>query len=588
MSLTPDQVIAKANFSEFQSLNYPSLSEDDAFERFAGGLATKLYGISLPDAEKGLVGATNDGGIDALYIFLNGQEPVTSDSIRLTKRRNALDGIRSGVALDILVVQAKNETTWDTNVFPKIQSALELILKANVTAAELRAFPFNDDVVEKALMLRDLRTRLAPFVPVMRFTVQYVTFAAQSNAVADLYMETKRAQLEEFLQGKLPTGSEVVVEYVGDSEIVTRLRVSNDFTAELVLEKHAVRVNNALVGVVTIANYLKFLRMSGSNVIREELFAVNVRDYAGEKVRVNKAIAETLATDTATEFWWLNNGITILADHASDPVELHWVATNPLIVNGLQTSHVIHEQDLANKITDLRMSQPVLVRLIIESDPDVREAIIRGTNNQTAIASIQLHANDEQQIRIEEYLRHAKWFYERRRYQYRSTAVSASRTRTITDVAQAVMAFRLLEPDTARARPGTLLNSTAGWARVFNENESEELYLKALNVAEAVDKYLRSPAASLIPEDATNSRHYLMAGYALRSSGVKDRTSFDSIPTRQLKSAPKSGELNALHKLLHLHASKLDDGKTARDRIFKGAKLRPAYFDAIFKVNGRI
>ena len=44
---------------------------------------------------------------------------------------------------------------------------------------------------------------------------------------------------------------------------------------------------------------------------------------------------------------------------------------------------------------------------------------------------------------------------------------------------------------------------------------------------------------------------------------------------------------NELHKLLHIEATKLDDGKTARDRIFKGAKLRPAYFAAILKLNAR-
>jgi AIPR protein len=214
--------------------------------------------------------------------------------------------------------------------------------------------------------------------------------------------------------------------------------------------------------------------------MRDELFADNVRDYAGASIGVNNAIAETLAQDTPTEFWWLNNGITLIADGATDPVELEWVVTNPLIVNGLQTSNVIHAQSLGNSITNSRLGQTVLVRLITESEPDVREAIIAGTNNQTAIASIQLHANEEKQLRIEEYLRSHKWYYERRRYQYRGKAIPASRIRTVTDVAQAVMAYRLLDPDTARARPGSLLGTSAGWKRVFSETESEELFLKAV------------------------------------------------------------------------------------------------------------
>ena len=254
-------------------------------------------------------------------------------------------------------------------------------------------------------------------------------------------------------------------------------------------------------------------------------------------------------------------------------------------MNGLQTSNVIQAQAVADKITKERLGQTVLVRLIIESDPSVREAIIAGTNNQTAIASIQLHANEEKQLRLEEYLRTANWYYERRRYQYRGTATPASRICTVTDVAQAVIAFRLLEPDTARARPGSMLRTAAGWKRVFSEDESEDLFLKAINVADRVGTYLRTAEAKKVADDATNGRHYLVSGYSLRSSGVKDLSDFAKVPSSRLKAVPTDDGLNELHKLLYAEAAKLDDGKTARDQIFKGKKLKAAYFEEILKLN---
>jgi hypothetical protein len=67
------------------------------------------------------------------------------------------------------------------------------MLPGDPSAAALRAFPLNDDVVEKALLLRKLRRKLSMLAPVMRVTVQYVTLADQS--LVDSYMETKRAQL---------------------------------------------------------------------------------------------------------------------------------------------------------------------------------------------------------------------------------------------------------------------------------------------------------------------------------------------------------------------------------------------------------
>lgn len=420
-------------------------------------------------------------------------------------------------------------------------------------------------------------------VPVMKVTVQYITYAKQSDL--DSYAETKRAQLENWLGSKLPTGSTSIVEFVGDAEIVTRLRISDNFTSKLIFAKAPVRVVNALVGLVKIGDYVTFLRKPNSTVLREELFAVNVRDYAGSNIRVNSAIAKTLEHDSATEFWWMNNGITIIADAASDPIELEWVATNPPIVNGLQTSNVIHDQALLGKISHARLEEQVLVRLVIESDPEVRESIISGTNNQTTVASIQLHANEEKQLRIEEFLRPQKWYYERRRYQYRGITVPAGRIRTMTDVGQAVMAFRLLEPDTARARPTSLLGTAAGWSKVFDPTESEELYLKALNVTEAVDAYLRTAAAKTIADDRTNARHYLVSGYALRSSAVKTLADFAKVPTSELKAAPTTAQLTELQKVLYVEVNKLDDGKTPKDRIFKGAKLRPAYLQAILKLN---
>lgn len=76
MSDSPDQVIAVGNFKEFKDDNYPKLSEDDAFERFAASLILRPYGSDPADIEEGLVSGKNDGGIDGVFLFLNRNEPV--------------------------------------------------------------------------------------------------------------------------------------------------------------------------------------------------------------------------------------------------------------------------------------------------------------------------------------------------------------------------------------------------------------------------------------------------------------------------------------------------------------------------------
>lgn len=173
----------------------------------------------------------------------------------------------------------------------------------------------------------------------------------------------------------------------------------------------------------------------------------------------------------------------------------------------------------------------------------------------------------------------------RRRFQYRGTTAPASKVRTVTDLAQAVMAYRLLEPDTARARPRSLPGTRHGWDRVFDSNQSEVLFSKALEVAEAVDLYLKTPGAKAIADDATNGRHYLVAGYALRSSNVKTLVDFNNVPTAALIATPSTPALKEIHELLYSEVKKLDDGKIARDQIFKGTKLKSGFFAEILKLN---
>ncbi|MDR2973701.1 MAG: AIPR family protein [Propionibacteriaceae bacterium] len=582
---TPDQAIAKSNFDDYMVLNYPKLSKDDAFERFTMDLALRTAGATPAEIEDGVVSAATDGGIDGFYIVLNGREFVSVNSTRLGRGKDPLSGLNKGVSLDLVIVQSKNQDSWDTNVFPKIQSALTAILDDQKTAADLRAFPLSEKLVEKALAFRKLRSRIATLLPTQSARVLYMTFAPQSHV--DSYMETKREQLESLIRQNLPTGSSVEVAYAGDAELVKRLRVSTEYQGNLKLIGAPIRDEKALVGLVSIEDFLSFVRIEGSKTIRDEMFAVNVRDFAGTNGRVNDAISATLSNDSESAFWWLNNGITIIADQADNPVGTLWVLTNPLIVNGLQTSHVIHDQDLVGKITSNRRKQSLLVRVIPESDQTVRESVIGGTNNQTAISGLQLHANDEKQLRIEDYLRAHGWFYERRRYQYRGMRVSASKIRTPTEVGQAVIAYRLLEPNTARARPATLLGQNAGWTKVFNPDENEELFLKAVVVVDRVDDYLRTPGARGIADDSLNPRYYLVSGYALLASGVRRLEDFAMVPSSALKSSPSDADLTALHTLLYLEVDRLDDKKQAQDRVFKGSDLRVAFLQRVLALNSK-
>ena len=119
----------------------------------------------------------------------------------------------------------------------------------------------------------------------------------------------------------------------------------------------------------------------------DSVFSDNIRGFLDYN-KTNKKIRETLESDYAEYFPFLNNGITIIAEQVKIPKEmqagLYPIETkNPVIVNGLQTTHVIYEVYKKNAI-DLE-NVYVLVRLYETTDPELVSKITDATNTQSPI-----------------------------------------------------------------------------------------------------------------------------------------------------------------------------------------------------------
>jgi hypothetical protein len=119
----------------------------------------------------------------------------------------------------------------------------------------------------------------------------------------------------------------------------------------------------------------------------DSAFSENIRGFLDYN-RTNRKIRETLRSDHAEYFPFLNNGITIIAEQVKIPKEmqagLYPVETrNPVIVNGLQTTHVIYEEYRRNpSVVD---GVHVLVRLYETTDPELVAKITDATNTQSPI-----------------------------------------------------------------------------------------------------------------------------------------------------------------------------------------------------------
>jgi hypothetical protein len=130
-----------------------------------------------------------------------------------------------------------------------------------------------------------------------------------------------------------------------------------------------------------------FITDSQGHIVRH-IFEANVRDYQG-KTQVNEQIQDTLEHPGAEDFWWLNNGVSVLATRATQSGKTITIE-NPEIVNGLQTSTDIHGY-VSSCNTD-REARNILVRAIVPNAPESRDRIIKATNSQTAIPPASLRA----------------------------------------------------------------------------------------------------------------------------------------------------------------------------------------------------
>ncbi|MFI8952859.1 AIPR family protein [Streptomyces sp. NPDC053750] len=95
--------------------------------------------------------------------------------------------------------------------------------------------------------------------------------------------------------------------------------------------------------------YYRFIT-SDNEALRLELFESNVRDYAGSTA-VNNAIGEPLKLGTGEDFWWCNNGVTVVAD-AAQIAGTGIVLEKPQIVNGLD-ARALSEADERGAVVHL-------------------------------------------------------------------------------------------------------------------------------------------------------------------------------------------------------------------------------------------
>lgn len=573
----PDQDVLTAAFTEFKNEHYPDLDDGAAFERFASGELMKEYSPTLSEIAKGIVGDGGDGGIDGFYVVLNENEILDIDSPIVTGQATAIRALTSPT-LDVIVVQSKWSNSWESDPLTRIRDTLTQLMPRTADERELESV-YNTEVMDRTRIYRAAYRSILAKSPLIRVRVYYATKGPEHNLIRASDQRNKAGLLRDAVLPLLPSGGTVDVELLGATEMCAILRTNPATVVPIEFSHDLVRATDSFVGLVKIRDYLKFIHRDGTDELRPGLFESNVRDFAGESGGVNSAIRATATTEGDTSFWWLNNGVTILADHAEDVPPRGVNLTRPLIVNGLQTTNVLHLAGIRGEIPEARLDQSVLVRVVTVADSTTRDAVIAGTNRQTNITSVQLRATELIHTEIEEFLATKGWYYERRKNQYRGLGKPAKRIVSINELAQRMIAISLGRPADARARPSSLVNRQEIYDEIFPDAASRAAYATAVEVMAAVDTFLDSAPAKAIIDDSTNTRFYVATGYVMKKLRIKRAESIRFFNNfSRVQPDPADPQLLTVLKALKTASDTLELGGTlTKDQIFKGAELTPIF-----------
>jgi hypothetical protein len=484
------QVILDDVLKQLHAERAPEMDESEYFEVFCAEQLLKDHDLSYEEIEDGIVDGEHDGGVDAVYSFVNG-DLITEDF--------DAGPFKKDVFIELKIIQSKTSSNYSEATIDKLISITKNLLDLSKDPGSLTQY--NEQVRAKIQKFRDVYRALASRFPVLSIT--YYLAGKRSNVAIPQSILTKGDELKEAAKSHFP-GATVEVEILGAAQLMELARRQPKSVFDLKCVK-SLGIENGAIVLSKLSDFNAFLRDEKGSV-RKLLFESNVRDFQGT-TEVNAAIRQTLDSETTPDFWWLNNGVTILASRSSiigDTVSI----ADPQIVNGLQTSTQISQYfgNDASKADD----RNVMIKIVSSDDDEIRDKIIKATNSQNPIQPATLRATDKVQRDIESTLKGVGLFYDRRKNLYKNEGKPADKIVSIPLMAQVLMSVLLKRPDDARARPSSLIKDDKIYSDLFSDAIPVQVYSFAGILIKRVESHLKG-RSGLTARDRNNIRFYVAA-----------------------------------------------------------------------------
>lgn len=264
------------------------------FEEFAVEQYLKKYVISNEDIAKSEMDGRKDGGIDYAFLYINGF---------LITEIDTLPNFRDKTNLDVYFITSKHADTFVVDPIESIISTMNEFLDFSKKSAELK---YNKKMLKFRNLFQAVYKKTGIYGNALK--IHYCYLSRGNTEIIGEEVYDRKNNLVELTKNKF---SEITVtfDFIGASELLKKHRESSEKLLELKFSKN-LSCNGQYILLTNIYDYYTFLLDSEGDLNRT-LFDSNVRSYMGLN-RVNSDIVSSLTDDTDIDFWYLNNGITIM------------------------------------------------------------------------------------------------------------------------------------------------------------------------------------------------------------------------------------------------------------------------------------
>ncbi len=551
-ALTNNQILLNECIKQEYEESTGYLNENLYFEHFAASQILKNYNLSDEEIDNGNSGGANDGGCDNLYVFVN-EELITEDIVENIS-------VQRGSTINFIIIQSKKERSFGEEAIMKWKTVSENLLDM---AQDFNNFQsrYNEMTLETFDLFNKIVKKLIRVQIKVNIYYYYVSIANElhPNVLA------QAEELKNVVRRFYPAAN-VEVNFVGADQLMELYNSDSEVNINLELADQPISLGNKnYVALVKIGTYFKFIT-DEQGMLRKPFFEANVRDYQGHN-SVNNSIADTLNDNTKKEdFWWLNNGVTILASEITLVTNRSLQLLNPEIVNGLQTSREIFNY-FSEKCEEVEKdNRHILVRVIKPDSEESRDNIIFATNNQTSIQKSYLRVTDTIHLQIELYFKSRGLYYDRRKNYYKNLKKKTKDIISVSFLAQCLISLILREPHSARARPSTLLTDDKTYKILYEDNSDLEVYYKAACIGRSVQNYLKMSTV-MNSTEVNDILFYVI--YAIMAEHLhKKEISFDDIKNYDV-SKITSTEVERISNIVYSKYKELGgNSRIAKSSIF--------------------